>query len=199
MIRQLAILLAIASSTVTYISVVTGASGFVGWHVAYSLLRQHDLDDDDGDGGRHEDVPYERTIVCLVRPEKVLHEKSYWNAHVTDMRQLSRDKVCVKVMPYDMLDGGLTLNDDLEASIKENDSSSPSSSRPICIYHVASVFGPTPDPIRTAKDNVRSVEDVVRTIDEFHRRHPRPRRRPFFPGLLPQLCHPGLLLRLCGQ
>jgi hypothetical protein len=59
-------------------------------------------------------------------------------------------------MPYDMLDGGLTLNDDLEASIEANDSSSPSSSRPICVYHVASVFGPTLptqfDPRRTTFD-----------------------------------------------
>ena len=73
-------------------------------------------------------------------------------------------------MPYDMLDNGKTLNDAMEAAIKETSS-------PICIYHIASVFGPTPDPILTAKGNVQSAEDVIRTLDKFYDRHPNSKLR----------------------
>lgn len=111
---------------------------------------------------------YQEVIVCLVRPDKVSYEETYWNAH-----EQNDDTVCVKVMPYDMLDTGLTMNDALEAAIKMNGSSE----SPICIYHIASVFGPTPDPIQTAKDNVQSAKDVVMTVDKFYQRHPNSKPR----------------------
>lgn len=171
MLHQL-MLLIVASSARAYVSIVTGGNGFVGRHVAYSLLQQHY----DRTIPQEEGISRE-TIVCLVRPDKVSHEESYWDAHVMEMRQSSQkhdESVCVKVMPYDMLDNGKTLDDALESVIKEVDASR---SNPICIYHIASVFGPTPNPIETAKENVQSAEDVVRTIDKFYQRHPNSKPR----------------------
>ena len=43
---------------------------------------------------------------------------------------------------------------------------------PICIYHIASVFGPTADPIETAQANVQSTENAVRALDKFYQQHP---------------------------
>ena len=104
-------------------------------------------------------------IVCLVRPDKVSYEQSYWNAHLMDMQQSMQHTTdsCIKVMPYDMLDNGETLNDALEAAI----ASSSSKTCPICIYHIASVFGPTEDPIQTAEENVQSTEDTVLELIDF--------------------------------
>ena len=131
--------------------------------MAYSLLRDHYND------------PAERVIVCLVRRDKVLYEESYWRAHVEEFRRSSKHDMdaCVFVLPYDMLDNGETLMDALEAAVK----SSMTKDCPICIYHIASVFGPTPDPIRTAKDNVKSAECIVRTLNKFYERHPHTKPR----------------------
>ncbi|KAL7526164.1 hypothetical protein ACHAXR_001353 [Thalassiosira sp. AJA248-18] len=174
MFQQLMILLLalLGKSATAYISIITGANGFVGRHVVYSLLQQRD----EGADQKSND-PSEQTIICLVRPDKVPIEESYWNAHLMDMQQSSQRKdesCCVKVMSYDMLDNGETLNDALETAVRNIDSSKKC---PICIYHIASVFGPTPDPIQTAKDNVQSAEDVVRTLDKFYQRHPNSKPR----------------------
>lgn len=75
---------------------------------------------------------------------------------------------CVLVLPYDMLDDGKTLMNAMELAIEK----SSTEECPLCIYHVASVFKPTPDPIRTAKDNVKSAECVISTLDKFRERHP---------------------------
>lgn len=153
----LLLILALAtSSAAAYISVVTGASGFVGKHVVYSLLSSAQARDGDDPKGQQD------VIVCLVRPEKVEYEESYWNAHLTDMQK----SACVKVQPYDMLDDGETLHDALEEAIKVG-----SSQTKVNVYHIASVFGPTPDPIQTAEENVQSAEVVVRTLDKLRRNH----------------------------
>jgi nucleoside-diphosphate-sugar epimerase len=155
---------ALVTSTAAYVSIITGANGFVGRYVMYSLLQQH---------YNEQPSASEPIIICLVRPEKVQYEQSFWNAHEHEFQQSSHTddmSICVKVMPYDMLDNGKTLNDAMEAAIKETSS-------PICIYHIASVFGPTPDPILTAKGNVQSAEDVIRTLDKFYDRHPNSKLR----------------------
>ena len=170
----LSLLLALFATTISvvnaYVSLVTGASGFVGRHVVYSLLQQQSDNDSNNNNNGNDNI-----IVCLVRPDKVSYEQSYWNAHLMDMQQSMQHTTdsCIKVMPYDMLDNGETLNDALEAAI----ASSSSKKCPICIYHIASVFGPTEDPIQTAQENVQSTEDTVRTIDRFYNRYPKSKPR----------------------
>eukprot|EP00521_Asterionellopsis_glacialis_P016855 CAMPEP_0195302514 /NCGR_PEP_ID=MMETSP0707-20130614/31222_1 /TAXON_ID=33640 /ORGANISM="Asterionellopsis glacialis, Strain CCMP134" /LENGTH=371 /DNA_ID=CAMNT_0040365791 /DNA_START=38 /DNA_END=1153 /DNA_ORIENTATION=- len=119
-------------------SIVTGANGYLGKEIISELLRQN------------EDARPDE-IICLVRPSRVSTEETHW-----------ADTPCVRVMPYDMLDGGHTLSNALKvASGSEN-----ACNTNICIYHVASVFGPTANHEQTALDNVKGTEDVVKTIAE---------------------------------
>lgn len=127
-------------------SIVTGASGFVGRHIVYSLIQQQQSDD---------------VIICLVRDSKVECEQSYWDAHLSDLEE--SDHCLVNVLPYDMLDNGVTLTNALHVA------SSLSPSSKICVYHTASVFGPTEDPIQTANDNIKSAEIVVGAMQNFVR------------------------------
>ena len=127
-------------------SIVTGANGFVGRHIVHSLIQQRQS---------------EHVIICLVRDNKVECEQSYWDAHLSDLKE--SEQCMVKVLPYDMLDDGGTLKSALQVA----STSSPSSK--ICVYHTASVFGPTEDPVQTANDNVKSAEIVVEAMQEFIR------------------------------
>ncbi|KAK1745283.1 aldehyde reductase [Skeletonema marinoi] len=126
-------------------SIVTGANGFVGRHIVHALLIQQRQCDD--------------VIICLVRDGKVKCEQSYWDAYLSDLKE--SEQCLVKVLPYDMLDDGSTLRSALQAA----STSSPSSK--ICVYHTASVFGPTEDPVQTANDNVKSAEVVVEAMQQF--------------------------------
>jgi len=126
-------------------SIVTGANGFVGRHIVYSLIQQRQSDD---------------VILCLVRESKVECEQLYWDAHLSDLKESER--CSVRVLPYDMLDVG-TLESALQAASRVSPSSK------ICVYHTASVFGPTEDPVQTAIDNVKSAEIVVKAMQGFIR------------------------------
>ena len=89
--------------------------------------------------------PNQEQIVCLVRPSRIPEEEAYW-----------KDKsACIQVLPYDMLDDGTTLQDALECVSPETE---------CCVYHVASVFGPTEDHVATAHENVRGTEQVVKSV-----------------------------------
>lgn len=139
--------------------------------MVYSLLQQY------YNNPKDEVLPEPTIIVCLVRPEKVQHEKLFWNAHVKEFQQSSQidtnPSFCLKVMSYDMLDNGKSLNEAMESALKETSSRT----CPVCIYHIASVFGPTSDPILTARGNVKSSEDVIRTTEKFYDRHPETKLR----------------------
>ena len=111
---------------------VTGASGYVGREIVHALIIDDDTKDD--------------AIVCLVRPSRVEDEQLYWQERSTS----------VSVLPYDMLDGGATLQDALGSCQGIR-----------CLLHVASVFGPTENHKETALDNVRGTEDLVRTCAKF--------------------------------
>jgi nucleoside-diphosphate-sugar epimerase len=87
-------------------------------------------------------------VICLVRSTRVATEQNYWSARSN----------CVLVMPYDMLDGGATLTRALE-SIGTTDDDKDS-----CLYHVASVFGPTENHQQTALDNVEGTVNVVTAL-----------------------------------
>ena len=63
-------------------------------------------------------------------------------------------------MPYDMLDDGTTLQDALEFVHQEDPCE-------CCVYHVASVFGPTKDHVTTAHENVEGTEKVVKCVAQY--------------------------------
>jgi nucleoside-diphosphate-sugar epimerase len=132
----------LASSAVSgrHTSVVTGANGYVGRAIVHSLLE--------------EDVDCQGDIVCLVRAQRVADEQAYWKAHQSSTSPSTN----IQVLPYDMLDAGKSLRDALELTTEGSER---------CIYHVASVFGPTEDHKQTALDNVQGTEDLVNTLADI--------------------------------
>ena len=146
-------------STTTRSSIVTGANGFVGRALVHELLTQSSQ-------GQEE----QNLIVCLVRPHRVKEEKAYWNEvtkkHDDDDDDDDETATCdVQVLPYDMLDGGTTLRaalDRCSSSIGDDDDDAR-----ICLYHVASVFGPTENHKETALENVKGTCDVLETVHQW--------------------------------
>ena len=132
---------ALANSVSPRISIVTGANGYVGREIVHTLLADEDRKN--------------QRIYCLVREQRVESETNYW----TDRSN------CVTVMPYDMLDGGESVRNVLKSEFESSDDYDGTLSP--CIYHVASVFGPSQDHIQTAKDNVKGTEDLIRVLAEF--------------------------------
>jgi len=124
----------IVTAMATKVSIVTGANGYVGREVVRTLL---DQPQNDGNA----------VVLCLVRPHRIETEMNYW-----------KHSPQIKVLPYDMVDGGKTVEEALKQAQTLSDE------EPICMYHVASVFGPTNDPIQTALENVKGTEDVVRCL-----------------------------------
>lgn len=124
------------------VSIVTGANGYVGKAIVHELLQSDEAK------GRFDDE-----VICLVRAKRVAEESKYWaNQHT------------VRVMPYEMLDGGKTLDEALKC-VHETDGKGPDASS--CIYHVASVFGPTENHKQTALDNVLGTEDMIRSAAKY--------------------------------
>mmetsp|Transcript_13002 Transcript_13002/g.37084 ORF Transcript_13002/g.37084 Transcript_13002/m.37084 type:complete len:378 (+) Transcript_13002:86-1219(+) len=126
------------------VSIVTGANGYVGKAIVHELLQP------DEDSGCSEDE-----VMCLVREQRVKEQVNYWE---------NDEKV--RVMPYDMLDGGKTLDEALKCAY-ETGGSGTKSDTTCCIYHVASVFGPTEDHKQTALDNVMGTEAVIRCAAKY--------------------------------
>lgn len=147
----------------TSISIVTGANGYVGRHVVYSLLSRQALTTNDKHTHRIQQEEADEIIICLVRPHRISVEESYWNAHFHNLQP--KNKI-IKVMPYDMLDGGASLDDAFAWGRRQHRSTNPSPIS-LCLYHVASTFGPTPDPIQTAQQNVQSAQDAVRSLTKL--------------------------------
>lgn len=114
----------------------------------------------------------DETIICLVRPHRIKYEQAYWNGHLQDT---INNRVCIKVMPYNMLDGGTSLYEALQFGLRqhsypeqqpreEEQVEKNSYECSLCLYHVASTFGPTPNPIQTALDNVQSATDAFSSL-----------------------------------
>jgi nucleoside-diphosphate-sugar epimerase len=122
-------------------SVITGASGYVGRAVAHALVETNEKE--------HSESINNNRVLCLVRASRVEQEQKYW-----------RNKLCVTVLPYDMLDGGSTLRAALEFGNQTSDCS-------ICVYHIASWFSPTEEHVQAAKNNVKGTQDLVRALAEF--------------------------------
>lgn len=129
--------ISLASSSPRRAFLVTGANGYVGREVVHELLVSQTTSNDDDDD-----------IVCLVRKGRVEEERKYW-----------KGKKNIAVKPYDMLDGGTTLENALQ-EVSEDD-------KECVVYHVASVFGPTDDHKQTALDNVEGTENVVKCLAKF--------------------------------
>ncbi|KAL3936466.1 MAG: hypothetical protein SGBAC_008218 [Bacillariaceae sp.] len=85
-------------------------------------------------------------IYALVREGRIESESNYWK----------QKSDCIQVLPYDMLDGGATMKEALKTASECH--------AEICVYHIASVFGPSEDHVQTAKDNVQGTEDLVHAL-----------------------------------
>jgi len=157
------------------VSVVTGSSGYLGREVVHSLLQLF--------------IPVEgilsthpaSEILCLVRQRRVEEEEQYWRDVCTNLGPSCSGRV--KVMPYDMLDGGKTLSDALHHAFaidkgKLNSDNFISPNRngsggggdddsECCIYHIASVFSKTEDHRRMALENVKGAVDLIETVAKF--------------------------------
>lgn len=139
------ILLSLASDQVFGLStnyIVTGASGYLGREIVSSIF-EHDPNEDSSE------------IICLVRETRVDEEKKYWHS-----------KDCVRVMPYDMLDGGETLERALSFAHSGDDNNNNNNGE-CCVFHVASGFTPTENHEQMAIDNVKGAEDMIRTVAKF--------------------------------
>lgn len=115
----------LSSPSGTGTALVTGANGYIGRAVVQALLKDTN-----------------ESIICLVRSQRVNSEQAFWR----------NDRV--QVLPYDMLDGGTSLEAAMETCRTAHKT----------IYHIASVFGPTVNHLQTALDNVQGTEDLVRTM-----------------------------------
>lgn len=150
----------VALSTPKRASLVTGANGYLGREIVHALLQDNTTNsscssakDDDG----------EMLVVCLVRPERVAQEKSYWKS-----RGVTSTTKNLCVLPYDMLDGGSSLAsalDSIMTTTMMGDNMICESQ--VCLYHVASVFGQTENHEQTAKNNVQGTEDVIAALGKF--------------------------------
>jgi nucleoside-diphosphate-sugar epimerase len=147
---------------------ITGANGYLGRAIVHELIHQQFASSSppletttvESNNGREEED--DTTIVCLVRLPRVKEEQAYWNKFSNNSRQhasrssASRKSCNIRVRPYDMLDGGESI---MAALLEYNNANNH-----YCIYHVASVFGPTADPVQTALDNVRGTTDLLETV-----------------------------------
>jgi len=116
--------------------VVTGASGYLGREIVNTILSDEQFNNAE--------------ILCLVRESRVEEECKYWGSKGT-----------VKVMKYDMLDGGESIGNALSCLFDESDDE-------CCIFHVASVFTPTEEHEQMALDNVKGAEDLMRAVGNFN-------------------------------
>lgn len=116
--------------------VVTGASGYLGREIVNTILSDEQFNNAE--------------ILCLVRESRVEEECKYWGSKGT-----------VKVMKYDMLDGGESIGNALSCLFDESDDE-------CCIFHVASVFTPTEEHEQMALDNVKGAEDLMRAVGKFN-------------------------------
>jgi nucleoside-diphosphate-sugar epimerase len=143
----------------TEVSIVTGANGFIGREIVHQLILDVDNSASQQQRERGGETTAQKDIFCLVRSHRVEEEKRFWDNFVDDP-----DRYCqhnIRVLPYDMLDGGTSIKDALQDAYDgiANDD--------VCVYHVASVFGPTQDGVQTAKDNVQGTVDLMNILSNF--------------------------------
>ena len=138
------------------VSIITGANGYVGREVVSVLLN-----DDGKDAAKTNGDICNDEILCLVRSSRVESETSYWEKFQSSS---STESSTIRVLPYDMLDGGKTFTDALNAALEDEKGADDPE---ICVYHIASVFGPSENHIQVAKDNVQGTKDLVQALGNF--------------------------------
>lgn len=161
--------LALSNGVRKRISIITGANGYVGREVV-SVLLNDDGEDAAGVGGDK----CNDEILCLVRSNRVESETRYWEQFQSSRTGFSSSEESnIRVLPYDMLDGGKSFTDALNAALHGDGSDDDKSSNTkgdeldICVYHIASVFGPSEDHIKTANDNVQGTKELVQALGKF--------------------------------
>ena len=172
------------------VSVVTGANGYLGREIVSQLVlstptrdqQQQQLLQTSLATAVATDTGTTIEVICLVRARRVEAERDYWNGILLDAadRNNNNNNNCkVTVMPYDMLDDGISLSKALDyvysknknnenENDNDNDNDNMSESSMSCVvYHVASVFGPTENHQQTALENVKGSEDVVKVVAQY--------------------------------
>jgi nucleoside-diphosphate-sugar epimerase len=150
-------------------SIVTGANGYVGREVVNVLLNEKETVNDD--------VITRSTILCLVRPSRVAEETKFWHRFIQS--QFTASTNCnLHVLPYEMVDGGKSISDALQLALDTTTTTATTTTitsdhinnnnrnddTEICVYHIASVFGPSNDHVQTAKDNVQGTRDLIQAM-----------------------------------
>jgi NADPH-dependent methylglyoxal reductase len=137
-----------AFSAATKKIVVTGASGYLGREIVNTLINNEEGDEES------KSVP---DVICLVRGSRVEEETSYWKSKSSTIN--------IKVMPYDMLDGGTSIQNAL-SSVFDGDGKEDSDASDIecCILHVASVFSLCDDHETMAHNNVKGAKDLMNAV-----------------------------------
>jgi nucleoside-diphosphate-sugar epimerase len=142
------------SSSSKGVSVVTGANGYIGRAVVDVLYKNSLKRNVSG-------VKEQEMILCLVRRTHIEDETRFWKDYMAN--ECSQEtSCCIKVLPYDMLDGGSSITEALETACQFT-----SEGGEICVYHIASVFRPSSNGVQTAKDNVRGAKDLVTAMGKF--------------------------------
>ena len=126
--------------------VVTGASGYLGREIVNTLLNE------EGD----EESLSTPEVICLVRGSRVEEEKLYWGSKSST----------IKVMPYDMLDGGTSIKNALSSVFNDDGKELRDDASDIecCILHVAAVFSRCADHETMAHDNVKGAKDLMNAV-----------------------------------
>ena len=143
--------------------IITGSNGYIGRAIVHELLHHkttttttttttNDNQDDVGTSSNRKTS----MIVCLVRSHHVDREQSYW-LQQQQQHDTETSSCAITVLPYDMLDGGKSFQSALDHVWQHQDISS------ICVFHVASVFGPTDRFEQTAMENVNGTVDLIHT------------------------------------
>ncbi len=179
------------------VSIVTGARGYLGRQVVRELLENSSCGSANGNGNN------KCEILCLVREKNVNEEQRYWDKVMNMMNHnmvnnnndnnndndndsnsnsnsnVNEKNVCLKVMPYDMLDGGKSvsraLNYALESDIINSNGEKCQGQHQrrvqCCVYHIASIFTPTEDHYQMALDNVKGTVDLMNAIVQMKQKN----------------------------
>ena len=155
------------------VSIVTGSRGYLGRQIIHQIL--DDCSNSNNNNNNNDST--ENEILCLVREKNVQDEQSYWDKVTAGMTSLGGGGddddddddsiISIKVMPYDMLDGGMTVTKALEHAFKcedGDDDDDTDNAIKCCVYHVASIFTPTEDHYTMALQNVKGTEDLMNAI-----------------------------------